>query len=60
MAKISGPDFITILVGDLEASYRFYKERLACASHPKNNLMHVRSPPSRAETAGTGSSALDR
>jgi predicted enzyme related to lactoylglutathione lyase len=28
MAKISGPDFITILVSDLKASYEFYKEKI--------------------------------
>jgi len=27
MPNISGPDFITILVSDLEASYNFYKEK---------------------------------
>jgi catechol 2,3-dioxygenase-like lactoylglutathione lyase family enzyme len=28
MANISGPDFITILVSDLKASYSFYKEKI--------------------------------
>ena len=28
MANISGPDFITILVSDLNASYSFYKEKI--------------------------------
>jgi catechol 2,3-dioxygenase-like lactoylglutathione lyase family enzyme len=28
MANISGPDFITILVSDLKASYNFYKEKI--------------------------------
>ena len=28
MANISGPDFITILVSDLKASYSFYKEEI--------------------------------
>jgi catechol 2,3-dioxygenase-like lactoylglutathione lyase family enzyme len=28
MANISGPDFITILVSDLKASYEFYKEKI--------------------------------
>jgi predicted enzyme related to lactoylglutathione lyase len=28
MTDISGPDFITLLVSDLEASYRFYKEKI--------------------------------
>jgi predicted enzyme related to lactoylglutathione lyase len=28
MSNISGPDFITILVTDLKASYSFYKEKI--------------------------------
>lgn len=28
MTDISGPDFITLLVGDLERSYKFYKEQI--------------------------------
>ncbi len=28
MTNISGPDFITLLVSDLETSYKFYKEKL--------------------------------
>ena len=28
MPTISGPDFITLLVSDLEASYKFYKEKI--------------------------------
>jgi predicted enzyme related to lactoylglutathione lyase len=28
MTNITGPDFITLLVSDLEASYRFYKENI--------------------------------
>jgi predicted enzyme related to lactoylglutathione lyase len=28
MTNISGPDFITILVSDLKASYSFYKEKI--------------------------------
>ena len=28
MTKISGPDFITLLVSDLDASYNFYKEKI--------------------------------
>jgi predicted enzyme related to lactoylglutathione lyase len=28
MRNISGPDFITLLVSDLEASYRFYTEKI--------------------------------
>jgi catechol 2,3-dioxygenase-like lactoylglutathione lyase family enzyme len=28
MTNISGPDFITLLVSDLEASYHFYKEKI--------------------------------
>lgn len=28
MTNISGPDFITLLVSDLEASYNFYKEKI--------------------------------
>ena len=28
MTDISGPDFITLLVSDLDASYKFYKEQL--------------------------------
>ena len=28
MTKVSGPDFITLLVTDLEASFRFYKETI--------------------------------
>ena len=28
MANILGPDFITILVSDLKASYNFYKEKI--------------------------------
>lgn len=27
MTNVSGPDFITLLVSDLEASYKFYKEK---------------------------------
>jgi len=28
MTEISGPDFITILVSNLEISYKFYKEKI--------------------------------
>jgi predicted enzyme related to lactoylglutathione lyase len=28
VTNITGPDFITLLVSDLEASYRFYKEKI--------------------------------
>ena len=28
MTNISGPDFITLLVSDLEASHKFYKEKI--------------------------------
>lgn len=28
MTNISGPDFVTLLVSDLEASYRFYSEKI--------------------------------
>lgn len=28
MSSISGPDFITLLVSDLESSYEFYKEKV--------------------------------
>jgi len=28
MANISGPDFITLLVSDLETSYKFYNEKI--------------------------------
>lgn len=28
MTNISGPDFITLLVSDLETSYRFYTEKI--------------------------------
>ncbi|HQT92618.1 MAG TPA: VOC family protein [Candidatus Kryptobacter bacterium] len=28
MTNISGPDFITLLVSDLETSYNFYKEKI--------------------------------
>jgi predicted enzyme related to lactoylglutathione lyase len=28
VTNIAGPDFITFLVSDLEASYRFYKEKI--------------------------------
>ena len=28
MTTISGPDFITLIVSDLETSYRFYKEKI--------------------------------
>lgn len=35
MANITGPDFITLLVSDLEASYRFYKEKLGLEESPE-------------------------
>jgi len=35
MADISGPDFITVLVSDLEASYNFYKEKIGLKESPE-------------------------
>jgi predicted enzyme related to lactoylglutathione lyase len=35
MTNISGPDFITLLVSDLEASYRFYKEKIGLNESPE-------------------------
>ena len=35
MTNISGPDFITLLVSDLEASYKFYKEKIGLTESPE-------------------------
>ena len=35
MADISGPDFITLLVSDLEASYKFYSEKIGLNESPE-------------------------
>jgi len=35
MTGITGPDFITLLVSNLEASYKFYKERLGLKDSPE-------------------------
>ena len=35
MANISGPDFITLLVSDLEASYKFYQEKIGLNESPE-------------------------
>ncbi len=35
MTNISGLDFVTILVSDLEASYKFYKEKLNLPDSPE-------------------------
>ncbi len=35
MTNISGPDFITLLVSNLEASYKFYKEKLGLPESPE-------------------------
>lgn len=35
MTSISGPDFITLLVSDLEASYTFYKEKVGLNESPE-------------------------
>ncbi len=46
MADIDGPDFITLLVSDLERSYRFYKERLnlpeSSEQQPNAHAFHTR------------------
>jgi len=35
MTTISGPDFITLIVSDLEVSYNFYKEKLGLTESPE-------------------------
>jgi predicted enzyme related to lactoylglutathione lyase len=35
MTNISGPDFVTILVSDLEESYKFYKEIIGLNESPE-------------------------
>ena len=35
MTAISGPDFITLLVSDLEASYKFYKDKIGLPESPE-------------------------
>ena len=35
MSAISGPDFITLLVRDLEASYNFYTAKLGLSESPE-------------------------
>jgi predicted enzyme related to lactoylglutathione lyase len=48
MTDIAGPDFITLLVSNLDASYKFYKEQIGLMSRAKNDLMHMLSVPSHA------------
>ncbi len=65
MAKISGPDFITLLVNDLEASYKFYKETLGLPDSPERQPnayafattpcpMAVRQSPARRDSEKPG------
>lgn len=65
MPDISGPDFITLLVHDLEASYRFYKEKIGLTeSSEKRPNAHafatkpcglaIRQSPSAGTTANPG------
>jgi predicted enzyme related to lactoylglutathione lyase len=35
MMNISGPDFITLLVSDLEVSYNFYKDEIGLSESPE-------------------------
>lgn len=35
MTNISGPDFITMIVSDLEVSYNFYKEKIGLNESPE-------------------------
>ncbi len=35
MTSVSGPDFITLLVSDLEASYKFYKDKIGLPDSPE-------------------------
>ena len=35
MTTISGPDFITLIVNDLEVSYNFYKEKIGLTESPE-------------------------
>ncbi len=47
MPEISGPDFITILVSDLEASYKFYKDMCGLTESPEKrpNAQAFRTAP---------------
>ena len=65
MAHISGPDFITLLVRDLEASYHFYKDEIGLteSSEKRPNAyafatspcgLAVRQSPEAGATANPG------
>jgi predicted enzyme related to lactoylglutathione lyase len=67
MTNISGPDFITLLVSDLEASHKFYKETIGLAESPEKQpnayafatkpcAMAIRQSPDRIkiDTPGQG------
>ncbi len=69
MPEIKGPDFITLLVGDLERSRRFYAETLGFKSSPETRpnavafsaqpiSFAIRKRPQEAEASSLGNGGI--